>query len=395
MIVAKAPGRLDVMGGIADYSGSLVLQLPLEREVTVTLGGRAVGRSRSTIEVISNRRGKDERFEWDMNAPIPHEPSWAPYVGGVIQWCREHLPPYRPTALPPGFSLRIASTVPEGKGVASSAALEVACMKAVAEFWELELSGPEIAAACQWVENNVVGAPCGIMDQMTSACGERGKLLRLRCQPAIIEGYVAVPEGYRFFGIDSGVRHAVTGTDYATVRAAAFMGLRILTGHDPAAVPGGYLANIHPERFTRYEQLLPDRMSGADFLHLHGSISDTATTVVRDRLYPVLRATRHPVLENHRVERFAELLGELPARPEAAVEAGKLMYASHQSYSDCGLGNEATDRIVAAVAETGPSRGLFGARITGGGSGGTVAILARSDAAAEIRRIAAGREIFS
>ena len=392
MIVAKAPGRLDVMGGIADYSGSLVLQLPLAREVTVALNAQTPERANAhQVEVTSRRGPNDERFQWTPGERVPREPSWAPYVAGVIQWCHERAPARLRVR---AFDLRIKSTVPEGKGVASSAALEVACMKAVAEHWGLELTGPEIAAACQWVENNVAGAPCGIMDQMTAACGEPGRLFRLLCQPAIIEGHVDIPADYRFFGIDSGIRHAVTGADYATVRTAAFMGLRIVTEMDPHAVPGGYLANLHPERFARFESLLPDRMSGHDFLHLHQGVNDPASTVVRDRLYPVCQATKHPVMEHQRVTRFAELLTELPSRPEAAIEAGELMYASHRSYSDCGLGSAETDRIVAAVAEAGPSRGLFGAKITGGGSGGTVCILGNRQAATAVHRIAAGRDVF-
>ena len=360
MIVASAPGRLDVMGGIADYSGSLVLQLPLDRVVTVMLEGAPRGRADGEIQVISRRNGNDEEFDWTVDAPIPREPSWAPYVAGVIQWCHEHRSPGARPGGPSGFRLRIKSDVPEGKGVASSAALEVACMKAVAQHWELLLEPEAIAAACQWVENNVVGAPCGIMDQMTSACGKPGHLLKLRCQPATIEGHVAVPEGYTFFGIDSGVRHAVSGADYGSVRRAAFEGRDLIA-------PGDYLANLTPERFAALEDRLPERIRAA---------------------------TRHPVLENAHVERFAELLERLPADPAVAEELGQLMYASHRSYGDCGLGNVETDRIVAAVAEAGPSRGLFGARITGGGSGGTVAILGRTGAADDVRRIAAGRVVF-
>src|SRR5690606_27886598 len=92
----------------------------------------------------------------------------------------------------------------------------------------LRLSGPDLAAACQWVENQVVKAPCGIMDQLTAVLGREDRLLRIRCQPAIVEGYLDVPEEFRFYGVDSGERHAVSGADYGTVRAAAFMGYRML-----------------------------------------------------------------------------------------------------------------------------------------------------------------------
>ena len=77
----------------------------------------------------------------------------------------------------------IRSAVPEGKGVSSSAALEVASMQAVAAAYELKILAPALARLCQKVENLVVGAPCGVMDQMTAACGETNRLLELLCQP--------------------------------------------------------------------------------------------------------------------------------------------------------------------------------------------------------------------
>src|SRR5213079_169744 len=175
-----------------------------------------------------------------------------------------------------GLRLLIDSTVPEGRGVASSAALEVAAGAAVAAGCGSPMTATELAAACQTVENHVVGAPCGIMDQMTSACGQRDRLLRLRCQPGTIEGYVAIPEGFRFYGIDSGISHAVAGADYGTVRTAAFMGYRMLAA--AAALPavrdgtrvriedprwGGYLANLTSPELAELGRALPEEMSGA------------------------------------------------------------------------------------------------------------------------------------
>jgi L-arabinokinase len=99
--------------------------------------------------------------------------------------------------------------------------------------------------------------------------------------------------------------------------------------------------------------------------------------------YPIRVATAHPVHEQARVERFATLLGERPLGVAGAEEMGELMYASHASYGACGLGSPGTDRLVELVREVGLEQGLFGAKITGGGSGGTVAILAADGAEAE------------
>jgi galactokinase len=406
---SRAPGRLDVMGGIADYSGALVLQLPLDRTTDAQLQRQRSAR----CDIISQRSGTSSSFGMELTEIVNRDPGelarwfaehpedhWAAYVVGVVQYCLQRAPEI--DAERPGMKLHLGSFVPEGKGVSSSAALEVATMMAVAASYGLEISPQEVAVACQWVENHIVGAPCGIMDQMTSACGQRGRLLRLRCQPGTIEGYVDIPEGYRFYGIDSGVRHAVTGSDYGTVRAAAFMGYRMIAEMADLTVEykgdcivirdpewRGYLANISPAEFEqRFKARLPEQMRGDEFLAKYRGTTDKVTRVDASRMYPVRQATAHPIYEQMRVERFATLLGELAARPSAANELGMLMYASHASYSACGLGSDATDRLVAMVNEAGAKCGLFGAKITGGGSGGTVAVLGTIDAEAIVRQIA-------
>ncbi len=404
--VARAPGRLDVMGGIADYSGALVLELPLAR-ATLVAAQRA---DTPTCEVASWRAGEWHSISMPMNVVLSGQlrsatselgDRWPAYVMGVVQRCAQRAG--FSAGETSGFRLLIQSTVPEGKGVASSAALEVAVMAAVTAACDDRISPTELATECQWVENHVVGAPCGIMDQMTSACGRRDRLLRLRCQPGTIEGYVEVPTGYRFYGIDSGVRHAVTGDDYSSVRTAAFMGYRMIADlaglrveHDGACVRvddprwHGYLANLTPSEFSaRFEYELPERMSGAEFLTRYHGITDSVTTVQADRQYRVRQATAHPIYEQERVDRFAQLLGILSIVPESADALGRLMYESHASYGACGLGSDATDRIVDMVASVGPERGLFGAKITGGGSGGTVAILGTTGAESIVREIAA------
>src|SRR5206468_9719538 len=131
---------------------------------------------------------------------------------------------------------------------------------------------------------------------------------------------------------------------------------------------GGWLANVSDSDFSQLCRDLPEEMSGAEFLRRYDGITDSATVVRPERRYPVLAATRHPIREHERVRRFAELLGSLGTRPGAAAEMGRLMVESHESYRACGLGSDGTDRLVELVAAEGPDRGLFGAKITGGGS---------------------------
>ena len=384
---ARAPGRLDVIGGIADYSGARVLELPLACATSALVQAQDA----PCCEIVSNRGDRWDHFTMEFPLALPaelaawfreHEDDrWASYVAGVVQAL---LPAGRAGG---GLRVLIDSTVPEGRGLASSAALEVSTAFAVAASCRLEISPEELAAMCQRVENHVVGAPCGIMDQMTSACGQKDHLLQLHCQPGTIEGYIAVPSGYRFYGIDSGISHAVSGADYGTVRTAAFMGLRILT--TDTEWRGRYLADLTPSQFAALGRSLPEQMSGAEFLERYGETSDPATIVSADRRYPVRRAAAHPVHEQQRVDQFAGLLHELPHRADAACQLGELMYASHESYGGCGLGSEGTDRLVELVKAKPHEHGLFGAKITGGGSGGTVAVFGTTDAESSVRDLAA------
>jgi L-arabinokinase len=219
-------------------------------------------------------------------------------------------------------------------------------------------------------------------------CGEKGALLALLCQPAELQPPVTIPEELALWGIDSGERHAVGGSDYVSVRTGAFMAYRIIAGEENRG--NGYLANISPEEFEReHVSLLPEEMRGDEFLSRYSRTADTVTTVDPRKIYRIRQPAAHPVYEHHRVNRFRSLLSDHPDE-EQRKELGRLMYQSHASYSACGLGSRGTDLIVSLVESEGPANGLYGARITGGGSGGTVAVLGRRDARQAIRRVAEG-----
>ncbi|HSB09895.1 MAG TPA: galactokinase family protein [Blastocatellia bacterium] len=415
VFVTRAPGRLDVMGGIADYSGSLVLQMPI-REATFAALQRSRSRKLTIVSLVEEptRKGFFEmsldEFE-NEDAPIEYETArarfrretasqWAAYVAGVfLVLMREREIRFRE-----GARVLIDSRVPEGKGVGSSAALEVAAMQAVAAAYDLALTPRELALLCQRVENLVVGAPCGVMDQMTAACGEEDCLLALLCQPAEVKATIPIPDGVSFWGLDSGVKHSIGGADYASVRAGAFMGYRMIADlaglsasqcGEEAVVQiddprwGGYLANLTPEEFKAYEGRLPEQIEGAAFLSRFQGATDRVAPINPNHTYAVRRPTAHPVYENDRVKRFADLLRE-EVGEDRLEELGDLMYRSHASYSACGLGSEGTDLLVRLVREAGPERGLYGARITGGGSGGTVAVIGRADAGGAVENLAEG-----
>ena len=413
IIIARAPGRLDVMGGIADYSGSLVLEMPTaeatlcalqprtDRRVHVVSAGAAEASGVREFQVglddldRGHLAGASTARAWFAANP---EQTWAGYVLGtlILLFERGHG-----SRLREGCSLLLRSSVPEGKGVASSAALEVASAMALLDHYGISLAPIEVAHLCQEVENHVVGAPCGLMDQITACCGQRGSLLRLLCQRATIEGTISVPSGWAFWGVDSGIRHAVSGADYTSVRVAAFMGMRIMAelagfsihqegehvrfGENPWQ---GYLANVGPALWQeQYADRLPDELSGREFLDRYGGTSDPVTHVDPNRTYAVRQAAAHPIHEHDRAGRFAALLPDVDRRG-AAEQLGELMFQSHASYSACSLGSDGTDRLVEMVRKAGPGAGLYGAKITGGGSGGTVAIFGRAEADSAVHDIA-------
>ena len=386
--IARAPGRLDVMGGIADYSGSLVLQRPIaegtcaavqriDRPVVELI---SIGRPPLDIPVATLLRdGEPIDYEAARQRFARDDQHWAAYLVGVFLVLAHE----RGLRLS-GARVVIASDVPEGKGVSSSAAVETAVMQAAACALNVAVAPRDIALLCQQAENLVAGAPCGVMDQMTCVFGLPDALMALLCQPAELHAPVPLPSDLAVWGLDSGERHVVSGSDYASVRAAAFMGLRILADH--LHVPGGYLANLDPAEFARAASQLPEQLRGEEFLARYGCTSDTVTTVVRERKYLVRVATAHPVEERQRAETFRRLLPD--SCDVSRVHVGTLMYESHASYGRCGLASPGTDRLVALVKSAGPDAGLYGARITGGGSGGTVAVLSRADALPALARIA-------
>jgi galactokinase len=395
LTVSRAPGRLDVMGGIADYSGSLVLQRPIA-EATFAAVQRldrpvlevvSLGRPPVTIPLDALRQGgvpiTYDRARWMFadggGAVAPH---WVSYVAGVfLVLARE-----RGMTLTSGARIVVASTVPEGKGVSSSAAIETASMYSVATAFGIALEPLALALLCQKSENLVAGAPCGVMDQMTCVFGQRDALLALLCQPSELQASVPVPDDVEFWGLDSGERHAVGESDYGAVRAGAFMGRRIVAERAGASVD--YLANIAPLDFEReLGRDLPDEISGDEFLTRYGGTGDTVTTVERGRRYRVRAPAAHPVYERERAENFRQLLRSAPGE-DRRVRLGELMYESHASYAACGLGSPGTDRLVELVRAEGAAAGLYGARVTGGGSGGTVAVIGRKNASAAIARVA-------
>ena len=307
---------------------------------------------------------------------VPH---WAFYVYGslasfakVTGW----LPPVNAR-----LSLAVTSDVPTAQGVSSSASVEVATMRSLAALSGIDVPQLRIAHAAQAAENYVVGAPCGLMDQLASACGAPGRVLPILCRPDVLFEPVPLPPGVALVGWPSGVKHNVGASPYMVARTASFMGKKIaetVLGRKLA-----YTAEITPyELATRVAPALPEAMTGAAFVAAHGTLDDALSRIDSELLYPIRAALSFPVEENFRcalAQSLLEAAGTLPrGSPQVATmleQVGELMRLTHAGYTAMGLGCHETDEIVARLTAAGPSAGVYGARVSGGGSGGTVVVL--------------------
>jgi len=418
--VARVPARLDVMGGIADYSGANVCEavlgggmlMALQARTDRTLRIRTMQAGRRTLPVetripLDYLTSGDTVGDYAQVRELCHANplvAWAAYIGGSIFTLLKE----ESVSLPYGFSFLLLSAVPMNVGIGSSAAVEIGTLSCLNAYLGLQLDGARIARLGQMAENHVVGAPCGIMDQIAVTSGRRGRLAHILCRPGNIVGEVEIPAGTGFVGINSMVRHSVAGSAYGNVRIGAFMGKRIIndirarTGRSPL----NYLTELSVEELkSQYLPQIPETILGSDFLAKSKTHDDPVTTIQPDATYRVAGPTRHPVEENERVLRFIEALKAAGGGDEGAcIAAGEAMYGAHESYRvNCRLSVGEVDFLVEAVRKRGAKAGLYGAKITGGGTGGTVAVFGKTEALKEnipqiaveySRRVGAMPDIF-
>ena len=419
VFISRSPGRLDLMGGNDDYTGGLVFETTI-REATFfaaqvrsddqfvlhnpgvkNLGWQQTIRfSLSDLAVSTSEHDLEQFRAWINEDP---NRSWFSYIVGNLFFLKLNYP----SAVTHGLNMFMDSSIPLGKGVSSSAALEVASMKACAAAYGIRAEGIELAQWTQWVENTIALSASGVMDQYAVIMGDIDTFTPMICQPCTPLPPVRLPQGVRVWGIDSGVRHSVAGIEYEAARAATFMGYQLICEMEGLPVNledsgvlsrytdprwDGYLARLSPSEFRqKYEEALPLTLQGSDFLARHPGHYDPYTPVRPQVDYPVRYACRYAVEENQRVRLFHEILrsAALPVSDHTLETLGELMFGAHLGYTDCGLGSPVTDLLVEMVKQH-RALGLFGAKITGGGAGGTVAILGRDTAEAN----AAVKDIF-
>jgi L-arabinokinase len=358
----SAPGRLDLLGGVADYSGALVLEIPTRVQTTVLAephDALVVGAASLTVdEVIGLSRAPYDA----MRAALAPHPRWTHYVLGVALVLVRHA-----VIDPPRARLTVSSDVPQSIGVSSSAALEVATARALVDE---DVDSLRVATLCQEAENQVVGAPCGIMDQVAVAMGVPGAVLPILCRPASVSSPIPLPADVEVVGWPTGAEHDVSGAPYRRARVAAFMGKRIVEATTGRA--WSFVSELPPDALDT----LPASVGGAEFVDRWGNTDDTVTTLAPDETYPVRAATRFGVEEHARATRALRAVEQRDLR-----SLGELMGASHAGYDAMGLGHPAA---TAARDDARARPGVHGARSSGGGCGGTVVVMCDRGALDEV-----------
>ncbi|MFJ7630570.1 galactokinase [Streptomyces sp. NPDC097595] len=332
-----APGRVNLIGEYTDFNGGFVMPLALPHTARAAVSRRTDGELRLHSTDVP---GGVVRLRVD--GLTPHEGhGWAAYPAGVVWALREAG--HEVT----GADIQLTSTVPTGAGLSSSAALEVVTALALNDLFGLGLDAAELAVLAQRAENAFVGVPCGVMDQMASACCTEGHALHLDTRDL---GRRQVPfdlaaHGLQLLVVDTRVKHALGDGAYAERRTGCEEGARLL--------------GIPTLRDLPYEEL------GAALDRLAESGADES----------VVRYVRHVVGDNQRVEQVIALLDAGDVRA-----AGPVLTAGHVSLRD--------DLRVSCVeldlvVEAANAAGALGARMTGGGFGGSAIVLveeARADA---------------
>jgi galactokinase len=331
-----APGRINLIGEHTDYNFgfALPIALPQRTEVTFTPDGT------EAITVQSQRAQGAVRFPVDT---VPGQVTgWPAYVAGVVWALRQTGQPI------PGGTMSITSDVEMGSGLSSSAALECAVLGAIAAAAGMRIDEKEQARLAQRAENDYVGAPTGLLDQLASLFGEPSTALLIDFRDLTVTPVPFAPEsrGVALLLMDSRARHQHAGGEYAARRKSC--------ERAAAALGASSLREVW------------DR-GRAELDAINNPIDS--------------RRARHVLNENGRVLDFVEAL-----RDSDFVEAGHIMNASHVSMRD---NFDITTEHIDLIADTAVQAGAFGARMTGGGFGGCVIALVpegRADAVAETVR---------
>ncbi|MFD8391150.1 galactokinase [Streptomyces sp. NPDC059680] len=324
--VWAAPGRVNLIGEHTDYNDGFVMPFALPHRAVAAVSRRTDGVLRLHSADIE---GGVKELRLDALAPQGDD-DWTAYPAGVVWALREAGHGVT------GADVHLSSTVPTGAGLSSSAALEVVIALALNDLYALDLPRWRLARLCQRAENVYVGAPTGIMDQTASACCEQGHALFLDTRDLSQQQipFDLAAEGLRLLVVDTQVKHAHSGGEYGKRRAGCEKGAALL--------------GVDALRDVPYSEL------------------DAALARLGDE-EEVRRLVRHVVTEDERVERVVGLL-----RAGETRRIGPVLTEGHASLrDDFRISCPELDLVV----DTALSNGALGARMTGGGFGGSAIVL--------------------
>ena len=337
-VVAAAPGRVNLIGEHIDYNHGFVLPMAIERYVII-----AAAPCSDPSQEHATFYSSDLQETTDIPICVSFEPTcsgWGRYLEGVIAGFVSGVCDV------PAFEAVIGSNVPRGGGLSSSAALEVATATMLEGITDHQLEPLEKAILCQHAEHTFAGMPCGIMDQVSSVFGKPGELMLLDCISQEIQAVPFREEGVSVLITNSNVKHELTGGEYAERRRqceSALEKLGLLSWRDVT------LRDLDSAR----------------------------TRLTNDEL----ACGRHVVAEIARTLDAAEAFAN-----GQWASVGELMYSSHESLQkDFRVSCAELDALVRIAREIGFEDGVYGARMTGGGFGGCIVTLVRSDRAKAIR----------
>jgi galactokinase len=336
--LARAPGRVNLLGEHVDYNDGFVLPAAIEQatflafgpsagEQTTVVAADMGGEASFTLQSIP---GKTDSF----GNPLP---DWSLYPAGVawsLAEAGQKTPPLQAV---------FASSVPRGAGLSSSASVEMAFAVTCQAMAGGSLPPMELARLCQRAENQYVGMKCGIMDQFASACGKRDCALLLDCR-SLEWQTLPLPKETVLVVADTGVRHALVESGYNDRRASCEETVRILQGPMPGIRA---LRDVSPEDFRKYAHLLPEATA---------------------------RRARYIVEEIERMRAAPDLL-----RGGKVGEFGGLMNECHAGLRD--LYEVSCPELDAMVDVAQSLPGCYGARLTGAGFGGSTINLVEEKAA--------------
>jgi len=322
-VVTWAPGRVNLIGEHTDYSGGLVLPIAIQFGITVAISSAA-----GEITLGSEGFGEAQTVPADGSGAAAT--GWMRYVQAVAA---ELAAAGRP---PVGLVGTISSDLPAGSGLSSSAAVEVAVALALCAVADFELEPLELALACQRAELRAVGVPCGILDQAACVLGREGSAILLDCH-TLEHRLISMPPAAGWLIVDSGVHRSLENTAYGERRSQLEHAMQL----------------VGAERSTEVDR---SSLVGLDDVSW--------------------RRLRHVVSENERVREFATALeqGDLTA-------AGRLLGESHASLRD---DYEVSIPELDLLVELAGAAGARGARLLGGGFGGSVLVLVDAQRSGEI-----------